>query len=190
MNLYGMVENDAVNQVDNLGLFPRGPMPLEWLKNQLNLFYNFFPQIYKNDDRGHSCDKCTQEMIIQGVNILEKQAKDIMDGLACGKFTRNPGENKSCQIDHEFLISNLTIPKCWKCRKECGHSNLVSILWSPKRTGLFYEHCVVICQSGDLRFGGTEIILDITGGYRDPKIWRKDFPQKHDDTGSWKYFEP
>ena len=131
---------------------------------------------------------CDTPTINAGMTDLQQQAAQVKADLASGKLDRFPDKESSCQIDHQILIGELKVPKCWTCRKECGYTTIWSRLNSWGAWG-WGEHCVVICKA-TIRGGypGPEIILDITGGYKNINKWRIDFPKnKHPDTNDvWK----
>jgi len=160
INLYGMVGNDSVNLYDRLGLDPPG----------------------KGLNGPYGC--CDSQKMLDGLIDLKKQAEKIKQGFADGSIKAEPDGSQSCKINHSYLINNLKVPRCWKCRKECGGATLWRI--ATYETDGWRDHCVVICKSKT----GTgaddlEIILDITGGFTDPDDWRRVFSKPHEDTDAF-----
>ncbi len=164
-NLYAMLDNDALDFVDLVGLAPvvippKSPIP--------------------PDQRG--C--CDSKTIAQGENELNKRykkavqtaasqglqpAKSGQDGASC--------KNSSFDILYEFLLPS---PKCWKCHIE--ERNYYSPKDDPKDTNI--DHSVISCTGYASSGSKKEIIFDWWGDTShgdnqsggSPDKFRKKFP--------------
>ena len=166
LNLYGMAGNDAVNDIDFLGL----------------------------------CG-CSVENINAGSDWLRIQEARTKRNLSSGAVSRGSEAVSSCYLDHTILWVSLQVPPCWECRRECR-----SYLSDPENPERFAtpiqmykfiqtlgvsDHCVVVCrvieEDGIILIGNTEIILDITGGFKTRKDFVDYYPYSMDDHNSnWK----